>query len=94
MSVSCVGDLEELKELNLFSNQLVGLVPTSFRFLRRLDILKIHDNSLTGTVSPDLCGIADRIEADCRELTCQCCTTCWFQCAGPDDPECPEDMFN
>jgi hypothetical protein len=84
---SQLGNMQNLIELNLAYNYFNGDIPSSLADIPSLQRLYLFDNDLLGEMPNVICnsGLSD-LEADCRELTCECCTQCWFQCGGRHPP--------
>jgi Leucine-rich repeat (LRR) protein len=81
-----VGNMGNLMAWDFSFNVFVGTVPVEINNLRNLYQLKFHVNDLTGNVPEGICLFIMNMEADCRELTCTCCTRCWYQCGGRYPP--------
>ena len=77
----CVGTLD------LSSNRLSGEIPSTLGQLVQIQNLKIERNDFTGDVPLELC-FTDHdpiVRADCREVSCPCCTECCIDGDGCDD---------
>ena len=75
------GETWRLRRLNLENNLFSGAVPVFFGAFGSLNSLTLHGNDLTGDLDTDeeLCSRESLTEltADCREVRCTCCTTCY-----------------
>lgn len=75
-----IGLFTDLKWLSLYKNQLTGTIPTELIHLTALESLDVHVNNVSGRMP--FYGNATRairlgqLEADCNEITCDCCTGC------------------
>ena len=57
-----LGNLGELKVLNLSKNNLYGEIPTELGNLRNLYSLALNDNNLTGKIPPELGNLGGRLD--------------------------------
>ena len=66
-----VGDLDQLRELDLVFNRLTGPIPPRLGGLTNLSALDIGSNQLTGPIPPELGNLANlsRLHADRNRLT-------------------------
>lgn len=78
-----LGRLIFLRNMELYGNQLTGGIPTSFSALRRVGVLRLESNNLTGIVSDLVCAVFEQtypvFVTDCAnpaEITCACCMFC------------------
>ena len=75
------GETWQLRRLNIENNLFSGAVPAFFGAFGSLKSLTLHGNDLTGEADEDLCGRTQtgltELTADCREVVCTCCTTCY-----------------
>lgn len=75
------GETWRLRRLHLKNNLFTGPVPHFFGALQNLKGLTLHGNDLSGEVDEDLCARTrselTELTADCREVACTCCTTCY-----------------
>jgi Leucine-rich repeat (LRR) protein len=78
-----LGKLIFLRNLLLNDNQLNGTVPVAFSSLRRLAVLRLESNNLTGIVGDAVCSVFNNtypvFVADCAppaEIECPCCMYC------------------
>lgn len=72
-----------LRNMLLYDNLLTGSVPDAFSALRRLGVLRLESNSLTGVVGDPVCAVFNTtypvFVADCAapaEIECSCCMYC------------------
>lgn len=78
ISNSFVSLSDSLNRLYLHSNKFVGTVPAGFGMLSNLNDLTLHENMLSGSVSPTICALNLRIlTTSCEEVSCGCCTMCF-----------------
>lgn len=72
-------------ERNFFS----GTIPYEFNDMKQLTSLSLQTNDLTGEMQWGLCpgyySIVD-LKADCVEVKCKCCTTCFTDSTTPSVP--------
>ena len=52
-----IGNLSNLKKLNLWGNQLSGTIPETIGNLQQLEILYLPDNQFTGEIPSELCQL-------------------------------------
>jgi hypothetical protein len=81
-----VGQLTDLTQLKVSTNQLTGTIPTEILNLRKLRLAWLHLNQFTGTVPDVVCnnvgpGLLEFLQADCLPVedppyNCQCCSAC------------------
>ena len=74
------GNLENMKQMWLYSNLLSGSVPPQLGALKSMETLQVEGNSFSGVMPEEVCAnIGDSLAvlgADCEELECSCCTCC------------------
>ena len=59
-----LGNLTDLRHLELRDNRLTGGIPTKLRFLDALEGLYLHSNELTGSIPADLGKLVNLVELD------------------------------
>lgn len=57
-----IGDLQYLRRLNLFDNEISSTIPTEFRHLNSLEYLDLGKNSLTGIIPEDIDKWSDTLQ--------------------------------
>lgn len=69
----------DLEQINLDGNLLSGTIPTELGLLINLEILQLHGNNFEGEIPTEICSLPSlrELTADCSEVTCDCCTTCF-----------------
>jgi hypothetical protein len=80
------GTLRSMKHLWLYSNKLSGSLPALMGWnWQNLTDMLLYDNYLTGTVEERQCErwpALERLETDCDQIDCACCTKCYDGPAG------------
>jgi len=88
-----VGNLQQLKNLDLSLNSFTGVIPTELGALNKLESLILNYNDLIGTVPFQLCSLRDSetlivLTTDCTEevtkVICDCCINCRYYDGGID----------
>jgi hypothetical protein len=67
--------------LALDFNQLSGEIPSSLGGLSFLEILRVKNNNLVGTMPSEICSLQEmggvgELKVDCDEVSCSCCDGC------------------
>lgn len=77
-----LGNLVDMQQMFLYSNQLTGTIPTELGKLTAMKILQLEGNNLMGSMPLEICantafpGIIEVLGADCDLVDCSCCTCC------------------
>ena len=72
-----LGRLRNLKVLNLEENALTGSLPAQMEDMLLLHF-RFYSNGLTGSIFESWCLRGNiKLEADCNEINCPCCSTCY-----------------
>eukprot|EP00535_Pseudo-nitzschia_heimii_P000873 CAMPEP_0197186602 /NCGR_PEP_ID=MMETSP1423-20130617/14230_1 /TAXON_ID=476441 /ORGANISM="Pseudo-nitzschia heimii, Strain UNC1101" /LENGTH=820 /DNA_ID=CAMNT_0042637961 /DNA_START=72 /DNA_END=2534 /DNA_ORIENTATION=- len=75
-----LSNMPYVEKISLERNMLSGTIPYSFNTMYELKSLSLQTNDLTGEMQWGLCPgyyMVDELKADCTELKCDCCTTCF-----------------
>eukprot|EP00978_Attheya_sp_CCMP212_P007869 scaffold18312_cov55-Attheya_sp.AAC.1 len=75
----------KLRDIELQYNDFSGTIPPIFGSSERLNSLLLQGNSFTGNVPDEICAKVGNnmilqievLAADCNEINCTCCTTCY-----------------
>jgi len=75
----------KLRDVDLQYNDFTGTIPSLFGSSERLNSLLLQGNSFTGSVPDEICAKVGSnmilqiqvLTADCDEINCTCCTTCY-----------------
>lgn len=71
-----------LQFLRLNDNALTGTVPSTFGQLSSLTAFTLQGNNLEGAIDEQICALVSNslqeLSADCLEISCPCCTECFF----------------
>eukprot|EP00529_Nitzschia_sp_RCC80_P008683 CAMPEP_0113524792 /NCGR_PEP_ID=MMETSP0014_2-20120614/46399_1 /TAXON_ID=2857 /ORGANISM="Nitzschia sp." /LENGTH=1221 /DNA_ID=CAMNT_0000422915 /DNA_START=526 /DNA_END=4191 /DNA_ORIENTATION=- /assembly_acc=CAM_ASM_000159 len=80
-----VGSMTALNGLYLHRNRLTGIIPTTFSQLTKIDELFLEGNRLAGTYQcPSSWSQNVVAQVDCDEVSCDCCSDCWWLGQGLD----------
>jgi hypothetical protein len=71
-------EMPNLQNLDIADNALTGTIPSELGLLP-LRFFDLHMNALTGSTELSFCGgsVQPTMVADCDELECPCCSSCW-----------------
>ncbi|GAX18808.1 hypothetical protein FisN_26Hh109 [Fistulifera solaris] len=71
-----LGRLNNLLVLNLEENNLSGSLPARMENMQLLHF-RFYSNDLTGSIFDSWCSRGIKLEADCNEIDCPCCSACY-----------------
>merc|ERR1712051_1000866 len=72
-----IGQLVNLRVLELSLNKFSGDIPDSFSNLSKFEIFILDNNDLSGAISQSMCDKSlGVLRADCDEIVCSCCSDC------------------
>lgn len=79
------GNANHLRDLYIYDNSIFGRVPSiQPGQLSNLTEFLLEENELTGFMPASVCALRDentgdlkRLSADCDEIVCDCCTSCF-----------------
>jgi topoisomerase-4 subunit A len=71
-----LGKLNNLLVLNLEENSLTGPLPARMENMQLLHF-RFYSNDLTGSIFDSWCIRGIKLEADCNEIDCPCCSACY-----------------
>ncbi|GAX24037.1 hypothetical protein FisN_26Lh109 [Fistulifera solaris] len=71
-----LGKLKSLLVLNLEENILTGPLPARMENMQLLHF-RFYSNDLTGSIFDSWCIRGIKLEADCNEIDCPCCSACY-----------------
>lgn len=73
-----LGQLEKLQTLDVSVNLLDGTVPETLTRMTSVTEVRLHSNHLVGSIPfGPTCRADLQLSADCLEVDCDCCTTCY-----------------
>merc|ERR1712028_229996 len=67
-----IGNLNQLRRLWLFNNELTGTIPEALSKLELLEVVELHGNKLRGDMPDGVCTAVGKSDYEYKSLTSDC----------------------